>query len=185
QQLGLQGIAELCVRLEEKGDQLRIIKALQNMPVTPLYALLGSLEHCRLPASIATELLSKIKLLLCDAEPDIFLLAALFRALSGAPSDFYYEVISLINNNKILQHREILLALLGRCWQMLACDEHLQHYLSWVAGQESPQFFAQIISDCATLPALRAQFLMLLHQKSTPQLELALQKLQKQLKERA
>ncbi|MGL5335828.1 MAG: DUF3549 family protein, partial [Enterovibrio sp.] len=45
QQLGLQGIAELCVRLEEKGDQLRIIKALQNMPVTPLYALLGSLEH--------------------------------------------------------------------------------------------------------------------------------------------
>lgn len=185
QQLGLQGIAELCVRLDEKENQQRIINALQNMPVTPLYALLGSLEHCSVPTCIAKQILVKIEQFLCDLQPDIFLLAALLRSLAGAPSEFYPQVIALINNNKILQHHEILLALLGRNWQMLASSEHLQRYLTWVAEQELPQFFAQIISDCATLPALRAQFLTLLHKKTTPQLELALQNLQKQLKERA
>lgn len=46
---GLQGITDLCARLEQEQNGVLLRKALTHLPAQPLYAVLGALEHVTLP----------------------------------------------------------------------------------------------------------------------------------------
>ena len=84
QTVGLQGVTDICARLGHNQNGVNLRKALKHLPNEPLYALLGALEHTPLPDKLAERLQEMALEQIDSKDPDIFLLGALARALSGA-----------------------------------------------------------------------------------------------------
>ncbi len=74
--------SQICARLGSQQNGVSIRKAINKLPSEPLYAALGALgiqindKLAQRLQELASEIASK--------EPDLFLLSALVRALSGA-----------------------------------------------------------------------------------------------------
>ncbi|MFD2179270.1 DUF3549 family protein [Veronia pacifica] len=182
QGVGLQGLADLCARMGKHDNLPRLKKALSNMPDTPKYALLGCLEHCELPDSLASRLDEQIDTLLADTEIDLFLLTAHVRALSGADRNRLSVRIQNLLSKVELGHKELLIAIAGRCWHVLDEPELLDRFLVSVAACDDAKFFRQIVADLVMIPELRPQLLGLLHGNASPTLLNAVNELQKTVK---
>ncbi|RXJ72516.1 hypothetical protein CS022_15115 [Veronia nyctiphanis] len=182
QGVGLQGLADICARMGSHNNLALIKKALSNMPDTPKYALLGCLEHCELPASLAKRVNETIGELLERPEVDLFLLTAFVRALSGADKTLLSERVQLLIDSEKLAHREMLIAIAGRCWHVLDNPALLDAFLIRVAACDDATFFRQIIADLVMIPALRPQVLNMLHGNASPTLLNAVNELQNAVK---
>lgn len=182
QGVGLQGIADLCARMDKHNNLTRLRKAVANMPETPKYALLGCLEHCAVPASLAERLEDAIQAQLASNEADLFLLTAHVRALAGAESSRLQRIIETVLAQPSLRHREMLIAIAGRCWQALSQSDLLDTFLIAVAEQNDQAFFQQMVADLVMIPALRPQVLALLHGAASPTLLEAVKQLQQSVK---
>ncbi|EOD81091.1 hypothetical protein RN22_21320 [Grimontia sp. AD028] len=182
QGVGLQGIADLCARMDKHNNLTRLRKALSNMPQPPKYALLGCLEHCDIPDSLAARLEEDIQAMLSGDETDLFLLTAHVRALAGAKPDVVHGVIERMLATEALRHREMLIAIAGRCWQALSNEPLLDAFLIAVADQKDQAFFQQMVADLVMIPALRPQVLALLHGSASPALLDAVKQLQQSVK---
>lgn len=182
QSVGLQGIADLCARMDKHNNLTRVRKALANMPQPPKYALLGCLEHCTIPNSLATSMEEDIQDLLAAEQTDLFLLTAHVRAIAGANAEVAERVIDTVLSEPALRHREMLIAIAGRCWQTLADSERLDLFLLAVAEQNDQAFFQQMVADLVMIPTLRPQVLSLLHGAASPALLDAVKHLQQAVK---
>lgn len=178
QHIGLQGFADVCVNLD-KDDNTRLVRAaISHLPSQPLYALLGCLEHTALPESIATRLIEFIE----QPELDLFFLCAVMRALNGAKKAQVQEIITSVLNTEGLCHREMFIAIAGRCWHVLDNEELMRLFLLRLAQNDEQQLFDQIFIDLVTQPSLRIFLLMLLREQKDPELEVAFLQLQKATK---
>ncbi|MEZ8144006.1 hypothetical protein A1OO_21510 [Enterovibrio norvegicus FF-33] len=182
QGVGLQGLADLSVRMERHNNATRIRKAMSNMPDTPKYALLGCLEHCDIPDALAERIEECMDTILAAGNADLFLLAAHVRALAGASPEKCQSVIERMLAIPALRHREMLIAIAGRCWQSLANDTLLDAFLIAVAEQSDQAFFQQMVADLVMIPSLRPQVLALLHGSASTELMNAVQHLQEHVK---
>lgn len=182
QKIGLQGFADVCARHSEKNHPAFLQKAIQNIPSSPKYALLGCLEHFEISPSLTQELCESIEQFRNDPEVDLFLVAAYIRGLAGADQDHLQSCISDILATPKLCHQEVLIALAGRCWHAFSNSNLLDSFLIRVAQQHDPHFFHQMIGDLVMLPALRPHVLALLHQKASPELMSAVHQLEQKLR---
>ncbi|WP_163392794.1 DUF3549 family protein [Enterovibrio norvegicus] len=182
QGVGLQGLADLCARMDRHNNVTRIRKSLSNLPDTPRYALLGCLEHCALPASLSDRINEQINDVLTQNEADLFLLSAYVRALSGAESTQLQQTITQVLSYPALQHREMLIAIAGRCWHALNDNALLDTFLIAVADQKDPTFFQQMVADLVMIPTLRPQMLSLLNGQASEALMDSVQQLQASVK---
>ncbi len=178
QQLGLQGIADVCVRSKEKNNATAIRKALQNMPITPCYALLGCLEHQRVNDSVYQIISEKLTTELSHKTPDIFLMSAYLRALSGQDATSLATRIQQVLNHPEMCHAEVLIAIAGRCWNALTQPNIATQFLIRLAETKDQTLFNQLFADLVTIPALRGTLLPLLHSNQNPQLTQAILTLQ-------
>ncbi|MDO6707792.1 DUF3549 family protein [Photobacterium sp. 1_MG-2023] len=178
QGVGLQGLADVCARMKQENNATLLRKALNHLPVTPLYALLGCLEHCTLPDTLAARLAERIEQELAAEASDIFLLTALVRALSGADAAILNPVIRVILNQPQLCHPEMLIAIAGRCWTGLANTDAASLYLLRLAQTQDQTLFNQLFADLVMLPALRGVMLQVLHSPANPELTEAITRLQ-------
>ncbi|KXF81023.1 DUF3549 family protein [Enterovibrio coralii] len=183
QGVGLQGLADLCARMDKHNNTTRIRKALSQMPETPRYALLGCLEHCQLPESIAERIEEQISSMLNADEADLFLLTAYLRALSGAEHARLQSMVSKVLSESSLRHREMLIAIAGRCWSSLTDNALLDKFLIAVADQNDQAFFQQMIADLVMIPNLRPQVLALLHGSASQELMNAVKLLQQSVRQ--
>lgn len=176
QDVGLQGFADICARLQQENnethkDHLKCIQnALLHMPETPKYALLGCLEHVPLPEPLAEQLealinssVTKNNLLISRNEIDIFLVSAYLRATAGANPKIRQRIIQNVLSNKALHHKEILMAIAGRCWESLSDPDLLLSYLVVLAQENDPLFFQKMVTSLVMIPKLRPALLMHLH----------------------
>lgn len=178
QHLGLQGFADVCINLD-RDDNTRLVRAaISHLPSQPLYALLGCLEHVSLPESIAARLVEFIQ----QPEQDLFFLCAVMRALNGAKRAQVQKVIASVLDTQQLCHREMFVAIAGRCWQVLDDEELLRLFLLRLAQSDEQQLFNQIFIDLVTQPLLRVSLLMLLREQKDPELEAAFMQLQQATK---
>ncbi|USH03063.1 DUF3549 family protein [Grimontia kaedaensis] len=182
QGVGLQGIADLCARMDKHNNLTLLRKALSNMPQPPKYALLGCLEHCDIPESLANRLEEEIQTMLSGDETDLFLLTAHVRALAGAKPDVVRRIVESMLETEELRHREMLIAIAGRCWQALSNESLLDAFLVAVADQKDQPFFQQMVADLVMIPALRPQVLALLHGSASSALLDAVKQLQQSVK---
>ncbi|NUY56792.1 hypothetical protein BZG80_03385 [Salinivibrio sp. MA440] len=178
QGVGLQGLADTCVRMQEQNNATRVRKALNNIPSTPLYALLGCLEHCEINAKLAESLREMFTQMCQNQDVDLFLVSALLRAHAGAPSDTEHQLIEAVLARPELHHREIFVAIAGRCWRSLANESVLDCFLIALADHQDAALFQQIYTDLVMLPPLRGALLTRLHGHTSPALAQAMARMQ-------
>lgn len=182
QTVGLQGITDICARLNSQQNTVMIRKALEHLPNEPLYALLGALEHNSLPESIALRLQEMAQAQIESTEPDLFLLSALMRALSGADSAQVMPLLAAVLASPRLSHQEVLIGIAGRAWHWLADADIAERFLLRLAQTGNQALFNQLFADLVMLPELRMVLLPLLHSAPSPELAQALLKLQQATK---
>lgn len=178
QTVGLQGITDICARLGSEQNGVLLRKSLRHLPSEPRYALLGALEHTGLPKKLAETLNELAQQQIESSDPDLFLLAAYVRALSGAEDSSLKQVISGILASPRLSHQEVLIAIAGRSWQALEDGTIAQQFLLRLAQTGNQNLFNQIFSDLVTQPSLRMVLLPLLNSSPSEELTLALIQLQ-------
>lgn len=182
QTVGLQGITDLCVRLNENDHELLIKKSLTHLPTQPLYALLGALEHVAIRPSLAGRIHDLALNELNKPDTDLFLLSALIRALAGDTSNKLESLVQATLSEAKFCHQEVLIAIAGRCWMPLQNRQLAEQFLIRLAQTNNQALFNQLFADLVMLPKLRMVILPMLHQAPSPQLAQALISLQNQTK---
>lgn len=178
QGVGLQGLADVCARMKQENNTTLLRRAVTNLPMTPFYALLGCLEHCALPESLSQRLAERLVSENQQPEPDLFLIAALIRALSGAEPVQLRQQLAQLLATPALCHSEVLVAIAGRCWQGLTDPEIARTFLLRLAETGDQTLFNQLFADLVMLPALRGMMLQILHGQADPALVEAIRQLQ-------
>lgn len=182
QTVGLQGVTDICARLGQEQNGVNVRRSLHHLPSEPLYALLGALEHTSLQEKLAQRLAELAMDQIESADPDIFLLGALTRALSGADNAISLPVLQNILTSPRLSHQEVLIGIAGRCWHLLANKEIAEQYLLRLAQTGNQGLFNQLFADLVMLPELRMVLLPLLHSSPSQDLAAALSSLQQATK---
>lgn len=182
QTVGLQGVTDICARLGQEQNGVNIRRALHHLPNEPLYALLGALEHTTLPEKLAQRIAKLATEQIESSDPDIFLLGALIRALSGADSSISLPVLENVLASQRLSHQEVLIGVAGRCWHLLANQDMAEHFLLRLAQTGNQALFNQLFADLVMLPELRMVLLPLLHSNPSQELLAALISLQQTTK---
>ncbi|MDR9830148.1 DUF3549 family protein [Vibrio sp. FNV 38] len=182
QTVGLQGITDIAARLSHSQNNIDLYKALQHLPNEPLYALLGALEHTKLPRKLSQKLCDMTAIQIQKDDTDLFMLSALIRALSGAQCEQLSAICRQILDSPRLSHPEVLIGIAGRSWHWLADAQVAELFLLRLAETGNQALFNQLFSDLVMLPELRIVMLPLLHSNPSPQLANALLKLQTQTK---
>ncbi len=177
QQIGLQGLADVCARADDGQSQALIQKTLPKLAMPVKYALLGCLEHFRLSAQLTSLIMQEIKTELKAPKIDLFLLSAYVRALGGAAQETKVSILNQLLNNAFVCHKELLIAMSGRCWEGLGNQENLTLFLVRLSEQKDLPFFQLMLADLIMLPSIRPLVLTLLNQKTSPELEAALAQL--------
>ncbi|WP_413113759.1 DUF3549 family protein [Thaumasiovibrio sp. DFM-14] len=180
QQLGLQGFADIAVRLDNDNNATLVKEALAQLPPPPLFALLGCLEHVALPTNIITSLGEMLEEGLNTAQPDHARITALVRALAGARPDTLSHYLHLVLAHPLLNTADMLIAIAGRCWQGLN-EARVQQYLLRLAENGDQALFNALFADLVAIPTLRCHLLPLLHQPLPGTLQHALQNMQSTL----
>ncbi|WP_217517209.1 DUF3549 family protein [Vibrio metschnikovii] len=182
QTVGLQGISDICARLNDSNNSQLIINAIPHLPSPVLYALLGALEHNPLPDNLALALEEQLQTGVALPEYDLFLLAALIRALSGGTQAQLDRRVDQLLDNPSRCHPEVLIAIAGRCWSALKDPGRAQRFLLRLAQSGDQTLFNQIFADLVMLPELRVVLLPLLHSSPSSELTQALVNLQRATK---
>ncbi|NOI29905.1 DUF3549 family protein [Vibrio coralliilyticus] len=182
QTVGLQGVTDICARLGHNQNGVNLRKALKHLPNEPLYALLGALEHTPLPDKLAERVQEMALEQIDSKDPDIFLLGALARALSGANTSYSGVILDKILASPRLSHQEVLIGVAGRSWHLLRDPQRAQQFLLRLAQTGNQALFNQLFADLVMLPELRMVLLPLLHSAPSQELAEALVKLQQATK---
>lgn len=155
QQVGLQGLAEVVVNLDEDGNEKLVIDALANMPIEPLRAVLNYLENVH-PNSALTIAINDRLAQVIAGNAESADLAAFSRALSHSQNEVQRrQLLSAILQHPKTQNIEVLAAIASRCWQDLEGDL-LMAFLELLAGNDQGQnAFNAIIGDLMPLKGMR------------------------------
>ncbi|MDB1124624.1 DUF3549 family protein [Vibrio algarum] len=185
QTVGLQGIADICARINQEQNGVIVRKSLRHIPSEPRYAILGVLEHTDLPDKLSDTLLELAQKECVHNTPDLFLLSAYVRALSGASTSQLNTLVNTILVSPRLSHQEVLIGIAGRSWQVLEDPILAEKYLLRLAQTGNQNLFNQIFADLVMQPALRLVLLPLLHSNPSNDLAAALVSLQQTTKAKA
>ncbi|GGB62233.1 DUF3549 family protein [Shewanella inventionis] len=146
QQLGLQGLADICVRAHQFDHLNDIINAFENVPVEVQAALCQCLEHITVDTRLAERLFAKMS----QAEPD---LKVMYLAALASNTPLSMAAIKQLDEQQLLNDNS-LITIAARNWLALKDDTCRKVYLEALAKQ--PQhFFNQVFADIVAIPSLR------------------------------
>ncbi|MCL1067091.1 DUF3549 family protein [Shewanella olleyana] len=151
QQLGLQGIADVCVRLDKFDHDKHINTAMKLAPLEVQAAICQCLEHVTVSNTLAETLYDNLS----SAEVEhkhIYL-----RALASQPELTQKAIQQLVNLQQLDEN--LLITIAARSWTALKDDATRKLYLEVLANQ--PQnFFNQVFADIVAIPSLRNSLLL-------------------------
>lgn len=159
--VGYQGIADIAAKAHETSTGDLLIKAIPQLPGSPLTALCHCLENESLALPLSQALLDRLKTTLSAAEPDLTIVTALVRGLSQSVSTTTKEqMFRLVMDSQFATHIELLAAISGRAWELLQQAEHARHYLETLADSPAGQdAFNHCLADLLAIPGLRTPLL--------------------------
>lgn len=158
QELGIQGIADLCARLNHDNNQQTLIDALPHLPQQPLQSLAICLEHQHdINSALATAIAKQAGAELQAGHQESAIL--LLRALSSSPSVSITKALLEQQLNSDLIHNENwYVCIAGRCWSILEDETLLNRFFESLANHHST-LFSQLFVDLVAIPALRDKVL--------------------------
>ena len=160
QDVGLQGLADICVRARELDHSEQLLNAFEHCADEVKIALCQQLEHITLETPLAERLLEAFYD--ASAQQRLYYL----RALASAPA-LAQQAIQYLDEQDALDDNA-LITIAGRNWTALKDDRTRKIYLEALA--KLPQgFFNQIFADIVAIPAIRTQLLMALRDSERSQ----------------
>ncbi|WP_210396873.1 DUF3549 family protein [Motiliproteus sediminis] len=158
QALGLQGLADLCARLDERDNDRLLASALNDLPDAPLQALCTQLEHVDPGHRVTQALTERLRQQLNQVgEGNDVVVSTLVRALSQSQSDglrigALEQVLSTPAGGSV----EVLAAIGSRCWGDLMQPALRQRFLEQLAASEAGQDgFNRMLIDLIFIPGMR------------------------------
>lgn len=158
QELGFQGIADLCSRLNYDDNQQHLINALPHLPQQPLQSLSLCLEHQHdINSALATAIAKQADVELQADHQECAIL--LLRSLSSAPAVGISKALLEQQFSSALIHNEHwYVCIAGRCWSLLEDETLLNRFFEALANHQ-PTLFSQLFTDLVAIPALREKVL--------------------------
>ncbi|MCJ8339978.1 MAG: DUF3549 family protein [Pseudomonadales bacterium] len=162
--LGLQGIAEVAVNIEE--NQILLLQHFNSVPEQPLIALCTCLEHVDIGHKLATIIQQKLQQSINQRQPDIALCTALLRATQAAPGNqSRTAAVKLVLESSIAVSAEVLSTIAIKASEQLKDPKILQLYLEKLAvGEAGQQGFSRILADLMFSEELRRDILQAFRQ---------------------
>ena len=166
QQVGLQGIADICVRANELDHLRHLINSFDYSSIEVQIALCQCLEHLTLEKNLADRVFEQ--LLSTDKQNKLYFLRAL-----ASNEELTQRAISYLQQQGLL-NAEALITIAARNWTVLKHDQSRTVFLEALALQEQ-QFFNQVFADIVAIPSLRTLILAELRNPNrSPQLASAI-----------
>jgi DNA-binding transcriptional ArsR family regulator len=156
--LGLQGLADVCARLEDLNHASILESAFKWLPNPPKYQILALLENEELTTNLSLEVLEQLEKTLSSDTPDQALIAAGLRALSGSKAKLArQELIRKVLATPALEtDLEILSTIVSRCWEDLENPDLCYELFERVAAQDAgEQIFVAFFLDLVAIPGVR------------------------------
>ncbi|MBV7317324.1 DUF3549 family protein [Shewanella sp. NIFS-20-20] len=145
-QLGLQGLVDICVRLQDPQHKQLILNGLDNSPLEVKIALCQCLEHLSLDNDILAMLWSN--LLAHPQQPTYFL-----QAMASSCEFSSRAIVDIHQQSGLTQ--ALLISIAARNWRVLKQDAIRSIYLEALATHEQ-SFFNHIFADIVAIPELRS-----------------------------
>ncbi|NKF50232.1 DUF3549 family protein [Shewanella sp. WXL01] len=146
QQLGIQGIADVCVRAKQFDHTEQLIQCFDLAPVEVQAAVCQCLEHVYIEPELAKRIYRSLNLVPNDHK------STYLRALASNVELSQTAIKELDKQDKLGQ--ELLITIAARNWLALKDDQIRKIYLEALAKQ--PQgFFNQVFADIVAIPSLR------------------------------
>lgn len=155
--VGMQGLADVIVRLRQEDNETCLRQALPHLPSQPFGQVARFLEHEEVSAELAMTLIERFATENNAEMPREDLVAAT-RALSGCiDAEIRRDWIRRVLRGPYGNDIEILAAVSGRCWNDLTDSEICQLFLQRLAVNSHQQSgFAALLADLLAIPGMRA-----------------------------
>ncbi|GAB2577293.1 DUF3549 family protein [Nitrincola alkalisediminis] len=159
--LGLQGIADFIVRLDQGTNEQSLCTNFGSLPTPLLLSISRLLEHSQPSYPLLSTLSQYLNQLLEHEECSPDMIAALVRAISNTTlTQARDEMIINVLSSAYATHTEVLLAVATRNLTSLYQPEILHAFLERLAICDAgQQAFTRILSDLMFLPEMRALIL--------------------------
>lgn len=169
--LGLQGLADVIVRLDEDENEALLINAIKAMPEMPLSSYSQSLENIKITPELFDALLDRIDVETSKDVINVALVAALIRAVSSYSNQKQrIKLLQTVMSSSLAEEIEIIAAITGRSWNDLKNDNLREVFIEALAQHEQMAFSA-IIADLIQIPGMRELILNELRSENrTPEL---------------
>ncbi|KGK42457.1 hypothetical protein LH51_07165 [Nitrincola sp. A-D6] len=159
--LGLQGLADFVMRLDQGDNTTQLRKRLTQLPEPLLLMLAHLLEHTQPDHALQQQLTDHLLQLLqrLDTAPE--LIAALIRSISaGNDMAGRDQALDAVLASPFALEAEVIVALATRCHTSLNQPQRLQLFLEQLAAGKAGQLgFNRILSDLMFLADLRPRIL--------------------------
>lgn len=159
--LGLQGLADFIVRLEQSDHSSALARRIAEMPLPALASVATLLEHCTPPLPVRDALAGRLAELLQADLPEPLIVAALVRGLSNCADEAFkqQQVLQVLHSPHALE-AEVIVAIATRATSTLQSPAVLQPFLERLAeGKAGQAGFSRVLADLMFMPALRALIL--------------------------
>ena len=157
-QLGIQGIADVCIRCDEKAIEELLIKSLPKLPDQPFAAFCQYLENENCSPSITENIYKRFK-----KEPDKPATALnCIRAIANTQASGILKqlVNDVLNNNSVATDPQVLIAISAKAWQCLEDDITRNLFLNNLAKNCAGQdYFNAVVIDLMFIPGMRTRVL--------------------------
>ena len=157
QQLGMQGVADVAIRLQDQEDVSALIRALPTLPTQPFQMLATFLEHSRPSVALTEAFAQHVSRALEQTAVDIATVCACLRAVSNSQAQgLLRQMVEQVLAHESSRHIEVLAIIVGRCWSVLADPQTCRLLLEKLALNEAGyDGFSHLLADLVYLPAMR------------------------------
>lgn len=155
--VGLQGLADVVVRLGEDGNAALLERAIHRLPLEPLRNLCELLENESLPGRIAWLLRQRLFDSLHDPSAMSTELTALVRAVGNTSrGDIRHTMVEAVLTSQRRTDTDLLIVIAGRAWEALRDDTLRLRYLeALVRSASAESLFPALLRDLLFVPGMR------------------------------
>lgn len=157
--LGMQGVADVAVRLDNNSETIDLVRTLPKVPEEPFNVLSTFLENAQPSIGLVEVLAQRLDVLLQEKNPNIPMICACLRAASNSPATGLVDQMTThVLKHKCSQNVEVLATISGRLWRSLKLPHLCQLYLEQLALNNSGSgyaAFSQLLADLMFIPGMR------------------------------
>ncbi|NQY27134.1 MAG: DUF3549 family protein [Piscirickettsiaceae bacterium] len=164
QSLGLQGVADVAIRLDENEESLGLMETIPKLADEPFHILSTFLEHGSPDANIVEVLAQRIDMELQEKEPDSNRICSCLRAASNSPATGLVDQMVLrVLKHKCSQNIEILAIISGRIERALKQEHICQLFVEQLADNDAGYTgFSHLLVDIMYMPGMREHIMQAL-----------------------